>query len=83
VKSGGETLQRRASLGIFQVNIKPLVRHGGSRQVIGRRELGYRIIDIGLDIFRGRIGPLGWGPGFDIPQPKMLEDLSASGGSFL
>ena len=34
------------------------------------------IIDIGLGVSRLRFGDWGWGPGFNLPNAEMVEDLS-------
>jgi len=63
---------------------------GPPNRIVGRRrERGMRIIDRGLDILLGRVGPPRrpglcplepWRVAF--PQSKILEDLSAPGGFF-
>jgi hypothetical protein len=51
--------------------------------IIGRDNLAISIIDPGLAVQGLRFDHPGWGPRLDVPQTEMLEDLSASGGSFL
>ena len=75
VKSGGVglgILACRLCIGRFRVNIKPLVRPRGSRQVIGHGELGSGVVNA---VFAGLWRPCGSGrgPGLYPPEVRLVN----------